>query len=72
MTEPAPPTDERAIRFEGFDGEWIWRWIAWHLPKRLVYWCAVRVGAHATVGAKYGRTIVPELRMMEALDRWPK
>jgi inhibitor of KinA sporulation pathway (predicted exonuclease) len=45
------------------------RWIAWHLPKSLVMWCYLRVGAHATTG-KYGNTIVPELGMMEALDRW--
>ena len=43
--------------------------IAWALPKRLVMWCAVRVGAYATCG-KYGNTVVPELRFMEALDRW--
>jgi hypothetical protein len=32
-------------------------------------WCYVRVGAHATTG-RYGDTVVPELSMMDALQRW--
>ena len=43
--------------------------VAWLLPRRVVTWCYVRVGAHATTG-KYGNTIVPELSMMDALGRW--
>lgn len=46
-------------------------WIAWHLPKRLVMWCYYRVGAHATQG-KYGNTVVTELSMMDAIQRWPE
>ena len=45
------------------------RKIAWKLPRRLAYWCAIRVIAHATTG-KYGNTVVPELRAMDALKRW--
>ena len=44
-------------------------WIAWHLPRSLVMWCYVRVGAHATTG-QYGNTVVPDLTMMDALKRW--
>lgn len=43
--------------------------IAWKLPRRLVAWCAVRVGAAATTG-KYSNQIVPDLRFTEALNRW--
>ena len=43
--------------------------VAWHLPKSLVMWCYVRVGAHATTG-QYGDTVVPDLSMMDALKRW--
>ena len=43
--------------------------IVWNLPSYLVYWCAVRVIAHATTG-KYGSEIVPELTAMDALKRW--
>jgi len=48
------------------------RWmmkIAWKMPKWLVYFCAIRLGAHATTG-KYGSKIVPELNFMEAIKRW--
>lgn len=57
---------------------WIWRVrqseriamaIAWRLPRYLVYWCAIRLMAHATTG-EYGSTVVPELPAMEALKRW--
>ena len=44
-------------------------WIAWLLPRRLAYWCAVRVHAHATL-PPYGSQVVPELMAMDALRRW--
>jgi hypothetical protein len=44
-------------------------WIAWHMPEWLVYWCTIRLNEHATSG-KYGNTVVPELTVMSALDRW--
>lgn len=43
--------------------------IAWHLPRRLVMWCAIRVIANATQG-EYSAQIVPDLRAMDALQRW--
>ncbi len=51
--------------------EKIQRWLAWRLPHGLVYWAAVRLLAHATTG-KYSATIVPDLRAMDALQRWEK
>jgi hypothetical protein len=45
-------------------------WLAFNLPKRLVMWCAVRVGAHATTG-QYSETVVPQITFMDALGRWP-
>lgn len=44
-------------------------WIAWHLPKSLVKWCSIRLAAHATMG-EWGNTVVPELTVMDALNRW--
>ena len=44
-------------------------WIAWKLPKRVVYWCAIRVTAHATTG-DYSHQIVPDLTAMDAVQRW--
>jgi hypothetical protein len=43
--------------------------IAWALPKTLVMWCAMRVGAHATTG-EHSNQIVPELNFMDAVKRW--
>lgn len=50
--------------------EKITMFIAWHLPKPLVMWCAIRVIAYATQG-KYSNQVVPELSAMDALQRWP-
>lgn len=47
----------------------IWMWIAWHLPKRLVMWAAVRLIAHATTG-EYSHTETPALLAVDALERW--
>lgn len=44
-------------------------WIARHLPKRLVYWCAITLGAHATTG-DYGHQLVPDLTFMDAIKRY--
>ena len=42
-------------------------WIAWHLPRKLVYWCAIRVIADATVESS---TPAPEFLAMDALKVW--
>lgn len=44
-------------------------YVAWKLPKRLCYWIAVRLFAHATTG-KYGETVASELTLFEAVERW--
>jgi hypothetical protein len=44
-------------------------WVAQHVPRWLVYWCAIRLMAHATSG-KHDRQGVNALTAMEALDRW--
>lgn len=43
--------------------------LAWLMPRRLAYWCAIRVGAHATQGP-YSDQVVPDLKFMDALQRW--
>ncbi len=47
----------------------IYMFLAWHMPKRLIMWCAMRIGANATQG-KYDTQIVPDLKFMDAIDRW--
>ena len=46
-------------------------WVAWLLPKRLVYWCAMRVYAHASTG-EYRAHVVPALTAFEASERWER
>jgi hypothetical protein len=43
--------------------------LAWLMPRKLVYWCAIRVGANATQD-KYSNQVVPELVFMDAIERW--
>jgi hypothetical protein len=45
--------------------------VAWKLPRQLAYWAAIRVLAHATTG-RYSDQIVPELRALDALERWKR
>ena len=47
----------------------IYNWLSQKLPKRLVYFCAIRMIAHATNG-KYSKQIVPDLFAMDVLKRW--
>lgn len=51
--------------------EKIYIWLAWHLPRGLVYWCAMRLLTNATVG-EYSNQVVPDLLAMDALKRWEK
>jgi hypothetical protein len=44
-------------------------WLAWHLPKELVKWAAVRLMAHATTG-RYSSQVVPDLLALDMLKRW--
>ena len=44
-------------------------WLSYRLPKKLVYFCVIRLMTFATTG-KYSNTIVPELSGMDALERW--
>lgn len=44
-------------------------WIAFHLPRAVAYWCAIRVSAYATCG-KWGNDSPTELLAMTALKRW--
>ena len=44
-------------------------WFVWRLPRKLAYWCAIRVISNATVG-QYSNQIVSDLLAMDALKRW--
>ena len=48
--------------------------IAWLLPRKLVYWCAIRLGSEATVRDDIHRYEgdVPDMTFIDALQRWCK
>lgn len=46
-----------------------WGWLAWHLPRGLVEWCAIRVFAAGTTGM-WGDTVASDLSAIEAIRRW--
>jgi len=46
-------------------------WFVWRIPRSVAYWCAIRLGAHATQGV-YSQQIVPDLMFMDVLERWDK
>jgi hypothetical protein len=52
-----------------FQMENFWMWLAWKLPKPLIYWCAIRLGVNATVD-KYSYQTVSKLNFIDALERW--
>lgn len=49
--------------------EKFWLWLAYRLPRRLVYWAGIRLIANATNG-EYKNQTVPDLAAMDALHRW--
>ena len=53
------------------DTDKLWLWAVRRLPRRLRYWVVIDVFAYATTG-KYGSTIVPELTVVDALERWER
>jgi hypothetical protein len=68
-----PETETRAtgqgIEEIGETMEKLWIWMAWRMPKELVRWCGVRIGANATTG-EHSRQDVPELSFLDAMRRW--
>ena len=44
-------------------------WFCWKLPRSVVYWCAIRLMAHATTG-QFSNQEVPALLAVDALKRW--
>lgn len=44
-------------------------WIAYRLPRRVVYFASIRLIANATTG-QYGDTEAPGILAMDAVGRW--
>lgn len=48
----------------------LWIWLAWRLPRGLVYWCYVRVAANAT--RREPHTTHETLSLLRALRDWER
>ena len=49
--------------------EKFWMWLAWRMPRKLVYFCGIRMWAHAT-GPKWPTTEAPAITADLTLRRW--
>lgn len=53
-----------------------WMWLAWNLPRRLVYWCAIRVGTHEPTDLTRGEfiawEIVPNRTFLDGIRLWER
>lgn len=49
--------------------ERFWFWLAHRLPRKLVYFAAIRLMAHATTG-KWGAEVTPCVTGVDMLKRW--
>lgn len=47
----------------------VWHWLAYRLPRELVYWVGIRLLIHAVSG-KWSDEDASELTAWEVLDRW--
>lgn len=65
----ALPIDFRMWRYRARTDTY--QWLAHRLPAPLRYFAAIDVGAYATTG-RYGDTIVTDLPLMEAIDRFAR
>ena len=51
--------------------ECLYRWLAYRLPRGVVYYAAIRMWAHASTG-QWSNVEAPGVTLQEALTRWDK
>ena len=50
--------------------EKFYQWLAFKLPKRLVYWCYIRVHSYATTTEEFKDKTPDEVNWHQALEAW--
>lgn len=45
------------------------QWLAWHMPRDIAYWCAIRVVTHASTHA-LSNVEMGAITAVEALEEW--
>lgn len=48
-----------------------YRWLVRKLPKKLIYFATIQLMVEVTTG-KYSETVVPELTLMDGIERFEK
>jgi hypothetical protein len=48
--------------------EKFWMFVAWRLPRKLMYWTTVRASVEASTG-EWSTQVVPDLLVMDVLKR---
>jgi hypothetical protein len=49
--------------------EKFWIWLSNHVPRKLAYWCTIRVMVHATTGL-WSHEETPGVTCADVLKRW--
>jgi len=65
-------TTSNMRRLQDLGKEKLYIWIAWHLPRSIVYWCTVRLGAEVSTADELVHIEVPSLTFSDALRVWRK
>lgn len=52
--------------------EKIYMKLAWFLPKRLIYWCYVRMHSYATTTKQFENKTPDQVTCFDAMEVWPK
>lgn len=61
-----------AYTYKWLHWDTLWQWLAFRLPKKLVYHCAIRIWAHATTCPSGCKEVVGETTVNDAIRRWEK
>lgn len=64
-------TTERCVRnarVPSYTLDQIFKWVAWRLPRRLIYWCAIRLMVNG--GVDESPHALAEVSCIDALTRW--
>lgn len=62
----------KKFRVKYFFWEGFWQWLSSRLPKKLVYYCIIRVWAHATTCPSGSGEDVTITTVDNAIQRWEK
>lgn len=48
----------------------MWEWIAYRLPKRVLYWAVVRATAYVSTRPPHARTVASEITAFDVMEHY--